>query len=358
MTQTAEKVETKQDVEYVVRGADLPARVVHDPEIVEELESLTWSERAMRDVDQAFEQFKKFVQSSIRLTYAEDWVLYSTPAGQFAYLQDVGCQRIEAPWGIGFDAVDFKAFDRKEIAGDPDGNISYRCIVRGHSSVTGAMTDELGWRASGPEGLYAKAWKDAANAPAERDRIDSNVQKSSLANARGRCIRKLTGLNRVPVRILKDLGLDVAKCAGVKFQGGVGGGGGIETANSKQTYLVAAKATKDKKVAGWERVATQKIQEHIDASEVPKKTVSAAIDWLEAAAVGSVQPAEFWAKLGIDAPAPKGAAAEKPKAGEKPQDPEAAARAKNQTNCPECERTWELIGTSGHGDGCSLKAAK
>ena len=355
MTQTAEKVETQQQAEYVVRGADLPARIVHDPEIVEEL-SATWSEIAMRDVakiDQRIDEFRKFVENTVRLTYAEDWVLYSTPAGQFAYLQDVGCQRIETVWGISFDPVNLITDFEKEALGDEDRNLGFMCVARARSSVTGASVDEIGWRQSGPEGLFAKAWKGAKDQPAERKRIEVDVRKSSLANARGRAIRKITGLNRMPVRVLSEIGLDVKKCAGVRFQTGVQGGAGEDVASSKQLYLLVSKAANDKKVAGFDRGNRKRLQEYIDAAGIQAKTAHTVIDWLENAAAGSIQPAEFWAKLGVE-PLGKDKPAEKPAdpAGKlTPEQAEAAARAKSPTVCPECERTWELVKDKGHSEG-------
>ncbi len=288
-----------------------PTATILPPEDLQEIREasalVTIDEQVSRSAADALKRHEELVKSTIKLTYPEDWVLYDVADGvKLGYLQDVGCQRIRAPWGIRFEALNLlRDVLEEKIGGDAENGIAFTVLIRGLSTLSGQEIDGIGYRQSAT-GLWANAWTNAADNPAERDLIRSDVRKASIANAKGRVVRELTGMNSMPVEVLRAAGLNVARCRGVRFEGGAkggrSGGGSGSMASESQCNYIANLASKQKKVAGAPSVAVLK-QALVDAG-ITKKDASAAIERLKDVNPGAVSLADLVKFTGIELPEP------------------------------------------------------
>ena len=226
--------------------------IIEDVEILDEIteataargvgESRTIASLVLGRVDEMAQELANLVRASIVMTNPQDWVVYTTRDGhKLAYLQDVGCQRVAPLWGISTRVTDTE----KTTEGD-----HFHCsvMVTGHCKQTGQDFDEIGSRSSSG-GLFEMAWKKTDGDPQARVKLRFDVQKSAIANARGRAIRNATGLNLVPLDVLEGIfGTERAKlCRGVRHESGTKGGSG-DMASEPQLKRLAMLATKQKLV--------------------------------------------------------------------------------------------------------------
>ena len=294
---------------------------------------------------------RELLEASIKVTYPEDWVVYPSRDGhKLCYLQDVGCQRIRALWGISFDRTDLmRDMIEERIEDDDDVHFQYIARVGGACSVTGETSDELGSRLTS-DGLFKIAWHDARNEPSERARLKANVRKAALANGQGRLVRKFTGTNLMPIEVLAKYGLDIARCRGIRFESGTKGGAG-GGASDPQLGKIAGLACMEAKVEGFGKGDRQKTLDTLKADcTISSKDASALIDSMMKAPIAK---AEFWKRVGYKAPEKPAAEpqkAEGPKA-EAPPPTESEWDAKAQP-CPACGRALFVLARDGHAKDC------
>lgn len=158
--------------------------------------------------------------ASIRATYPPDWIIHSTVdrdgvvTKQIGYLQDSGAERAGKVWGI---EVGNPAIEREDF---PDATYSYHMMAEAWSKVTGERLDYAeGSRWSG-DNFFARQVKDP-----DKDRIDpTDVRKAAYANLHGRAVRALSGLNGVPLEMLRQAGVDINKVIHVAYTQGAKGG--------------------------------------------------------------------------------------------------------------------------------------
>lgn len=147
---------------------------------------------------------KIFRESSIGMTYPEDWILFKRPeesgGGITGFLSDAGCKRILPLWGI--DIVPeggLKLFvTQKDDVGD-----EYLISVRGdgfnHTTLASIK---------GVEGCRGSDEDFVKHVTGTRKL--AYVRKAAFRNLEGNIVRKLTGLDAVPLgeldRIWKPLG--------------------------------------------------------------------------------------------------------------------------------------------------------
>lgn len=348
------------EVEVRGTGEFLPATYVAEPEIVEEIaryreRPITIAELSLLREEVTIQELNRRRESSIKLTYPEDWVLYRARDGSMlGYLQDVGCQRIRPLWGISFDRIDLLKDLVREPVGDDLGNVQFLAAVRGKCEVTQEHADEIGARATA-HGIFKDQWADAQDDPAELKRLEIDVRKSALANARGRLIRHMTGMGSVPVDELRAHGLDVRRCRGVQFREGARGGGqsNQDEAGEGQLNLLAGTATHEGKVKGYSSRDYRAVREAIGGAQLTKKRASDLITRLKNAKE-PVPLEAFWQGVGIDPPS-NGASGRS--AGKRAPNEDAPADPGAQ-KCPGCNLTWKFISSDGHTPECKQPSWK
>lgn len=181
-------------------------------------------------VDSVAELCLRLRARAIQATQPQDW----TKMGDSYYLQDAGCQRAGAPWGIEFDKVNLATDLIREE--ETDGHITYVCSVMARCHQLGITRGEIGSRSTSGD-FYRKAWENPDAKPSEKKAILDNVRKAALANARGRCVRALTGLNSVSREELEKH-IAIGKVGEVKFRKGSRGGtsGTNEASEAQLTF--------------------------------------------------------------------------------------------------------------------------
>lgn len=143
------------------------------------------------------------VRASISLTYPEDWVLFrdSKTDRVTAYLQDSGCARVNKIWGI---QVTPKHWNRTEANGD----FSWSVIGDAYCKLTDTyLNDEEGLRCS------TEQFVKQVSEPLLRE---IRVKQAARANLNGSCVRRLTGMQSIPISMLDEVwrgsGKTTAKC--------------------------------------------------------------------------------------------------------------------------------------------------
>lgn len=257
---------------------------------------------AARDVQQALDVAKALQESSIKLTYPEDWVIYKTREGvELAYLQDVGCQRVRPLWAITFDKVDLSEDFHLETL--EDGTVFVEVAVSGRCGITGEDNMEIGTR--GSSGFFEKAWNDSADKPVMRAQAKANIRKAAIANGQGRLVRRFTGLGQVPKARLVACGLDPNRMRGTDFQSGTQGGSGAGAgASDPQLRKIAGDALQGGKVAGLDKTGIT-FQQLVDKLREAKLsggkggTASSLIEKLMNVAKGGMTLEQFEGALGV-----------------------------------------------------------
>lgn len=255
----------------------------------------------LRSADDAVELFRVLHEQSLKKTYPEDWVKFTTQDGaEVCYLQDVGCDRVAGLWQIDFS----RAHPASDVIGRDldDGHYVAEVIVQAHSQLTGQTMEELGFRST--EGFFERAWEKAREqeSAVQMERIKANVKKAAIANAHGRIVRGIAGLDQVPLERLKAaLGPDKMKrIRGAEFQSGTKGGSG-GYASEPQLKLIAGEALK--KVSGlsqalkFDEIVEKVRSAHLTGGRGGK--ASQVIERLKAAEPNSVTVAQFEQALGV-----------------------------------------------------------
>jgi hypothetical protein len=144
-------------------------------------------------------------KASILLTHPQDWVLYKAENRITCYLQDCGCQRVMALWGIdieptgGYERIDDK--DTEEFA--------YSCKADGFCASTNRAVKAV-------QGLRLSTEDVVKNLPRLQKSI--RVRQLATANRDGNIVRMLTGLKSVAIEELDSVwkaegkGKSVALC--------------------------------------------------------------------------------------------------------------------------------------------------
>lgn len=277
-------------------------------EIVERrTQDRTIAQRSLDEFQETLAQHRSRIEASIKLTYPEDWVVYETPDGKkLCYLQDDGCERVEPIWEIEFAKLDLMQDvleEDLEIDDGKDRHKAYTVQMSGRCRVTGSRGDELGFRSTG-DGFFAKQWLAAKHEPATRARLAANVRKSAMVNAKGRLVRRFTGLGGVPMDVLASHGLDTNRCRGIKFESGTQGGSG-DGPNVPQLRALAGAAAMAGKVEGFSKNDFNKLVDTLQSEcRISKRDASALIDELKALKE-PMQKATFWKRVGYQAPEKK-----------------------------------------------------
>lgn len=176
------------------------------------------SDQAMERVETMVRVLERLRVASIKATYPSDWIIHTSRDAdggivrQVGYLQDSGAERAGKIWGIEIGAP---TIDREEF---PDKTYSYHMVADAWSKVTGERLDYVeGSRWSG-DGFFKRS-------QGADDQIDpTDVRKSAYANLHGRAVRALSGLNGVPLDMLRAAGVDVDKVVHVNYEKGAKGG--------------------------------------------------------------------------------------------------------------------------------------
>jgi hypothetical protein len=133
------------------------------------------------------------IKSSIAITHPDDWVMFrDTNTGRITcYLQDSGCKRIVGLWGI--EIRNLRPFERIE----EDGQFAYTITGDGYCALTNTWIREV-------EGVRRSNEDFVKNV---NDPLLKNirVRQAARANMDGNCIRRLTGLQTVPVQMLDEV---------------------------------------------------------------------------------------------------------------------------------------------------------
>ena len=182
-------------------------------------------EAAIKRLETMVKMLDQLRIASIRATYPSDWVITTSVdrdgqiISQRGYLQDIGAERAGKVWGI---EVGSPAIEREDF---PDATYSYHMIADAWSKVTGERLDYAeGSRWSG-DLFFSRQVKD------DGDKIDpTDVRKASYSNLHGRAVRALSGLNGVPLDMLRQAGLDVTKVVHISYKQGAKGGESSGTA--------------------------------------------------------------------------------------------------------------------------------
>jgi hypothetical protein len=198
--------------------------------------------------------------ASIKSTYPTDWIIHTSidsdgvVTRQVGYLQDVGAERAGKCWGIEIGKPEIR---REEIPSD--GTFVYHVGASAWSKVTGERIEEVqGSRWSG-DSFFQSRLKDPD------DRVDpTDVSKAAYANLHGRAVRSLTGLNQVPLDMLKAAGINTDQVMMIGYakgsRGGQSTGAGVGTAE----IVIPFGRDKGKKVAD---VATDQLGYYIGRYE-------------------------------------------------------------------------------------------
>jgi hypothetical protein len=173
---------------------------------------------AIKRIETMVRVLEQLRSASIRATYPSDWIIHVSRdkdgniIAQRGYLQDIGAERAGKPWGI---EVGNPAIEEKQYA---DGTFAVYMLAEAWSKVTGERLDYVeGSRWSGDRFFSKSVGPD--------EKIDpTDVRKSAYANLHGRAVRSLSGLNGVPVDVLRTAGLDVSKVIVVDYEKGAKGG--------------------------------------------------------------------------------------------------------------------------------------
>lgn len=182
-------------------------------------------------------------QASIKATYPSDWIIHTSTdhegviIKQVGYLQDSGAERAGKVWGI---EVGNPAIEREDF---PDGTYTYHMIAEAWSKVTGERLDYAeGSRWSG-DGFFQRGG----------EKVDpTDVRKAAYANLHGRAVRALSGLNGVPLDMLRQAGLDITKVVHVTYGKGAKGGESTGAAVGGGDVVVAFGNSRGKKPAELE----------------------------------------------------------------------------------------------------------
>lgn len=239
-------------------------------------------------------------QASIKATYPSDWLIHTSSDGdgqiikQVGYLQDSGGERAGKVWGI---EVGNPAIEREDF---PDGTYTYHMIAEAWSKVTGERLDYAeGSRWSG-DGFFQRGG----------EKIDpTDVRKSAYANLHGRAVRALSGLNGVPLDMLRQAGLDVTKVVHINYGRGTKGGQSTGATLGEAGNVVVAfgnsKGKKpadleDKDLAWYVKAYTENVADPGKAKFV--KANQRVLDVLKAEQEGRAQSSAHEAETGTKAP--------------------------------------------------------
>jgi len=186
-------------------------------------------ERWLADPEKAIERVNAFVSmldrlrlAAIKATFPTDWVIHSskdedgTVLRQVGYMQDTGAERAGKIMGI---EVSAPVIEREPNQGEfADGTFAYHMLSEAFSKITGERLDYVeGSRWSGDTFFRRSVGPD--------EKVDpTDVRKAAYANLHGRAVRSLSGLNGVPLDMLKAAGLDTTKCTFVGYEKGKKGG--------------------------------------------------------------------------------------------------------------------------------------
>jgi hypothetical protein len=203
-------------------------------------------EAALKRVETMVSVLERLRLAAIRATYPSDWLIHvsRTAAGEIisqkGYLQDIGAERAGKIWGI---EVSQPAIEREDF---PDSTFSYHMVAEAWSKITGERLDYVeGSRWSG-DGFFRKS----VGADEKTDPTD--VRKSAYANLHGRAVRALTGLNGVPLDMLRQAGLDISKVVHIDYEKGAKGGDSAGASVGDAEIVVAFGNAKGKRPAELE----------------------------------------------------------------------------------------------------------
>lgn len=243
-----------------------------DPEIETEMRELAAID-PIRDAEQRVQAAAAMSvalrRATIAQTLPQDWVFH----GDFAYLQDCGCQRVAGLWGIEFDKTALRDFQREDL---PDGHIRFEVMVTGRSTRTNLERTEIGTRSTASEFFKAR-WEKAIDEEdtAKQHQILMDVKKSALTNAHGRVVRALTGMGHMPNDQLKQtLGDSAGKATNVAHQTQ----GGATEATLKK---IAGLACMEQRVKGCDRGHFGAVLETLKECSMQQRKASDVIKWLQ-----------------------------------------------------------------------------
>lgn len=294
-------------------------------------------------------------------TLPTDWVRHRSRSGdEFCYLQDKGCQRTASLWGVSFDPVSMRDFEREELPGGeelPKPHVNYSIMVTGRARVGDRMLErtEIGSRSTAGD-VWRKQWEDPETTAAERFTILQHVKKAALTNAHGRITRALTGMSGMPVNdVCAALKCKPENIPGIEYKSGAKGGG-QQGSGPNEGQLKALTFQAIEHVEGMTRDDFDKTMEVLSTScpEFTSRECSQAIDWLKQQK-GRVPKQAFWSRVKFRKP--EAAPATEPKQDPAPQGANQgtapAASGQDPSKCPGCQRTMDVINDDGHTPECS-----
>lgn len=136
-------------------------------------------------------------RASVSLTNPQDWLLFKADDRITAYLQDSGCQRIMALWGI--EIIPKLGFIETRVGDDPNGPYAITCYADAFCNVTNiGMKDIEGTRYSDEDFVNGRD-------PLPPIKKKIRVQQAAIANRNGNAVRKLAGLSNVAIEFIEDV---------------------------------------------------------------------------------------------------------------------------------------------------------
>lgn len=197
------------DTQEKTEGTQVLAPLLEETALAQSAETVsdlaTLGARGMAIIESRREVVDTAVRASISLTYPQDWILFrDKDTGRIiAYLQDSGCARISKVWGI---QTEYKSLAKQES----DDKLSFSWKVTGNAfcKLTGQyLNDEEGVRCS------TEAFITQVKEPMLKD---TRVKQAAKANFNGSCVRRLTGMQSIPIEMLDEVwkgsGKTSAKC--------------------------------------------------------------------------------------------------------------------------------------------------
>lgn len=292
--------------------AEAEPRIAMDEESAEQLKIEVVGTGAMAlavreataEIDMARRRADALRAATIAHTLPTDWCRM----GEKAYLQNCGCERVAALWGIEVEPIkpgniERTEYEEEESEGLRVRHVKFEVLLTGHSKRTGERKTEIGSRST-YSGFFHDRYVEGSTA--ERELIIDDVKKSALTNAHGRLTRALTGMSGIPIAELQKLRMAIGQIPRVDYQtGGKGGATNPDDATEPQLKLIARLAAEQGRVEGLGKGDQARTFEALSSQcRVSKKIASVLIETLKSAE-DPMPAAEFWKRVNRRAAAPQ-----------------------------------------------------
>ena len=180
-----------------------PETAVAKKTIPTTLEELAASADGQEIVEARAQILETIRTKSIRATHPSDWLLFKAPDGNITgFLQDLGCKRVAPLWGVDVEPPKGKDefFYEKttiEAKDGHNGEFAYMIIGDGYCDLTKRFVrGVMGARCSTDDFIVKQ------KPPVTGVMLEIRVKQAAMANLAGNILRRLTGLQSVPIEEL------------------------------------------------------------------------------------------------------------------------------------------------------------